>query len=121
MEIIKKRTNARRILLTNQDMCDFSRVPMNIIDCFFGCCSYYKRLMVTTFGFINGINPYNLLRLVRWTDTSNSDILKIERLFKDLRTDLYQYKYRSYSVYFNCYEFCNGDLLQNGKRVPNPN
>lgn len=118
MTTIQRRTNARRILLTRQDMCDFSDVPENIVDCFFGCCSYYKRLIVTTFGFINGINPYNLLRLVRWIDISNSDVAKVERLFMDLKKEPYRYKYRSYSVYSHCYEYCNGDLLFNGRKVP---
>lgn len=114
----KQRVEARKTLLNRADVIAFESVPDHIVDSFFGSCSYKNRLIVTTFGFLNGIHIDQLLELIRWKDTSETDRRKMIAVYKDFEKPRYMTSYYSYSVHHKCVMFFNGDVRKFGKRIP---
>lgn len=100
------------------DVTSFDNVPDHIVDAFFGSCSYKNRLTVTTFGFLNGIHIEQLLQLIRWKDTTETDKRKIAALYKDFEKPRYMDNYYSYSVHHKLVMYFNGDVRKFGQRVP---
>lgn len=113
----KNRLKARTILLNKNDIINFNSVPDFIIDCFFGESTYKSRLIVTTFGFVNGISPAQLLLLLRWKRFGLSGKRKIESLYEWLQNPNNGRHYYSYSVVRKLVIFCNGDVRKHGKRI----
>lgn len=66
-----KRVKARKILLDKCDVIVFRKVPDFIVDSFFGECNYYKRLIVCSFSFLNGISFFQLITLLQWKQLSD--------------------------------------------------
>ncbi len=114
----KQRVQARKILLNRDDVIAFESVPDHIIDSFFGSCSYKNRLIVATFGFLNGIHIEQLLQLVRWRDMKENERRKMIALYDDFEKSHYQTNYYSYSVHYKSVMFLNGDFRKFAKRVP---
>lgn len=113
----KKRVVARKLLLNRFDIITFDSVPDHIVDAFFGSCSYKNRLIVTTFGFLNGIDAQQLLDLTRWNDTTESEKRKVIALYKDFEKPQYMNNYYSYNVHHKLVMFLNGDIRKFGKRI----
>lgn len=102
------RVRARKILLDRKDIIAFRNVPDFIVDAFFGDCTYVKRLIVSTFSFLNGLSLYQLMTLPFWKDFTDVDKNKIEALYRDLQRPAYQQKYYSYNVHYGLVMFLNG-------------
>lgn len=120
MRFEKQKFEARRRYLNHLDVVEFRNVPAFIINAFFDQGSYHKRLIVTTFGFLNGINYYNLSRMIKWTNKTQQDMRKVEDLLENyLVKPEYQKKYYSYSVIRDCVLFLDGALRLYGRRVEN--
>lgn len=114
----KQKINARKMLLNRADVIAFDSVPDHIVDSFFGSCSYKNRLLVTAFGFLNGIHIEQLLQLIRWNDTNEKDRRKMIALYDDYQKPHYMTNYYSYNVHHKLVMFFNGDVRKCGKRVP---
>lgn len=108
---------ARKRFLNRDDVINFETVPEHIVDAFFGSCSYKSRLIVTTFGFLNGIHIEQLLTLIKWNDTSETDRRKMIGLYKDFEKPRYMSDYFSYNVHHKLVMFFNGDVRKFGKRI----
>lgn len=117
----KQRVKARKILLNRFDVIGFESVPDHIVDAFFGHCSYKNRLLVTAFGFLNGIHIEQLLQLIRWKDTEEVDRRKMAALYRDFGKPNYMNKYYSYSVHHKIVMYFNGDVRKYGKRITKSN
>lgn len=114
----KARVNARKILLNRSDVISFDNVPDHIVDAFFGSCSYKNRLIVATFGFLNGIHVEQLFNLARWKDTRESERRKLRALYQDFEKPRYMNNYYSYDVHHRLVMFLNGDVRKFGQRIP---
>lgn len=117
----KQRVNARKILLNRSDQINFDSVPDFIVDAFFGSCTYKNRLIVTTFGYLNGIYVDDLLKLTKWTDTTEAEKSKVKRLYLDYETPRYRENYYSFNVHNQLVMYLNGDIRKHGKRIPKTN
>jgi len=112
---LANRTQARKILLEKCDVISFRNVPHFIADAFFGQCTYNKRLIACTFCYLNGLSPYQLFQLHRWSDFKKVDHNKIEALLRDFEQPAYQAKYYSYNVHHGLVMFLNGHIRKNSK------
>lgn len=107
----------RRRFLNKFDVCCFNKVPPHIVRSFFGEGTYRTRLFVSTFGYVNGIHPEALLRMVQWKPFKGSDGIKIFALYKYWDDDREKAaKYYSYNTIKNIMMFCNGDIRVNQQR-----
>ena len=82
MSFLNQRLSARRRFLSTKDLGCFQKVPVHIVDAFFGECSYLKRMQVVTFCFLNGISEENSWKLIFWKNPSLSECGKVSDLFK---------------------------------------
>lgn len=114
----EKRVAARKKLLNREDIIRFDEVPGFIIDSFFGSCTYKKRLIAGTFGYVNGISIEQLLVLCRWNDTKKVEVVKMKNLYTMFEATRDQPKYYSYNVHEKLVIFLNGDVRKFGKHVP---
>lgn len=112
------RVEARKKLLNRADIATFNNVPDFIVDSFFGGCTYKKRLIVSTFCYLNGFSIEQLLTLVRWNDVKKEDRNKIRSLYGYFEIPRYKEKYYSYNIHFQMVMFLNGDLRRFRERVP---
>lgn len=113
----QKRVAARKLLLNREDIIRFDEVPDFIVDAFFGSCTFHKRLLTATFGFVNGISIDQLLGACRWNDTKQTEKEKMKKLYIAFESAHYQETYYSYNVHYKLVMFLNGDLRKCGKRV----
>lgn len=111
------RVEARRRLLHNKDICNFESVPAFIIIFFFGEGTYKARLIVTTFGFVNGLSPVQLFSLIRWRLFQISHQRAILKLYEWLKNPTHGRRYYSYNVVKKAVIFCNGDVRKYGQRI----
>lgn len=117
--IIKKnRMQACRRLLNGMDITNFDRVPEFIINSFFGQGTYRERLLVTTFGFVNGLSTDQLFLLLRWKPFRKDHQIKIIDLYKGLEDPVHGRRYYSFNVALGLVVFCNGDIRKHGTRIP---
>lgn len=111
----KQRTNARK---NRCDVISFDNVPDHIVDAFFGSCTYKNRLIVATFGFLNGVDVEQSIAMTHWKDTRNDERMKMIALYKDFEKPRYMENYYSYNVHRKLVMFLNGDIRKFGKRIP---
>jgi hypothetical protein len=57
---------ARKMRLNSYDVTVFTDVPNFIVNAFFEKSNYLKRMIISTFGFLNGIQIDDLLRLMQY-------------------------------------------------------
>lgn len=108
---------ARRNLLDEKDVINFSNVPEFIVEAFFGKCIYKSRLLVSTFCYLNGISIDQLFQLIQWKDTSEKDKIKIRQLYSYFELDRYKENYYSFNVHTGVVMYLNGDLRRFRRRV----
>lgn len=111
-----KRVEARKILLDKRDVIAFRNVPHFIVDSFFGECSYYKRMIVCAFSYLNGISFFQLKLLIRWKRFLNKHEKQMEALLTDFQKPHYQEKYYSYNVHYGLVMFLNGKVRKHRRR-----
>jgi hypothetical protein len=117
-KIEESRLKARRLRLNSFDVCAFNEVPGFIIDAFFGEGTYKTRLLVATFGFLNGIQIEDLLKILHWKPLRNTDVAKIKHLYDPFfKLPLYRKKYYSWSIINKKVMFLDGALRLNGRRI----
>ena len=108
---------ARKRLLNRFDITNFDNVPGFIVNAFFGDSSYRNRLIVCTFGFLNGIAINQLISLIRWRDMNATRIKKLRNLYNDFETKAeYRIRYYSFNVGRNLVMFLNGDIRKFAKK-----
>jgi hypothetical protein len=109
---------AQRLRLDSFDIVTFDRVPHFIVEAFFGKCTYKKRILVSIFGYLNGILPESILEMVQWKDKEKSDVDKVQQLMtKYLPTVEYQQRYYSYNIITGTVMYLDGKLRLHGKRI----
>jgi len=74
-----------------------------------------KRMIACTFCYLNGMSPYQLFQLNRWSDFKQVDRNKIEKLLRDFAQPAYQARYYSYNVHYGLVMFLNGDIRKYSK------
>lgn len=118
-ELIKRnRVRARKIRLNSYDCCCFDEVPDFIVEDFFGKSTYKNRMTVTSFAFLNGIQLWQLVKLIHWRPKEDKDINKVIKLYNDFETQLeYRQRYYSYDVISNNVTYLDGHLRLHGRRV----
>lgn len=72
---------ARRKIMNRYEVIKFDRVPGFVVNAFFGESSHKKQLLISTFGYLNGIGVQELTRMIRWTDTTDGKKKKIEQFY----------------------------------------
>jgi hypothetical protein len=117
-KINMNRLIARKRILDRHDIIDFSNVPGFIVDAFFGEGTYHTRLLVTTFAHVNGLNEYQIFKLLKWSPVKEKDKQKISNLLVYLQNSENAVNYYSYNVTTKQVLYCNGDLRRYGKRIP---
>lgn len=113
----KQRVEARKRLLNGMDVINFDNVPEHIVDAFFGSCTYHNRLLVTTFGYLNGIAMDQLFQLIRWTDMRPNEENKVVVLYQDFGKEPYKNNYYSYNVHQKLVMYLNGEIRMFGNRI----
>lgn len=117
-QIESKRLQARRTYLSNKDYISFNTVPAFIVDSFFFKSSYQKRMIVATFGYLNGLTFDQLLQLIHWRDFDFKDYKKLKDLyFEYFPLERYRKKYFSYSIHTGLVMFLDGKIRRFGKRI----
>lgn len=110
----------RKNYLNKHDVCDFTKVPKYIIDAFFGEGTYRTRLLVSTFGYVNGIHPEKLVEMVTWKPVKAIDRAKVIDIYSYLDINREKAKkYYSYNANMGIMMFCDGSLRINGERKLN--
>jgi hypothetical protein len=115
--IKKNQMKARKLRLNSFDELNFTFVPDFIVDAFFGECTYHKRMIVSTFGYLNGIFVDKLIEMIHWIPCKSEQIKKVEALYRDFEKPKYRQKYYSFCVRRNAVYFLDGVLRHYGKRV----
>jgi hypothetical protein len=116
-KIMENRLVARRRYLNRHDITEFSNVPGFIVNAFFGEGTYHSRLLVSTFGFINGLNEHQVITLLKWNPLKHRDMKNISHLLKWLTNNEKSRNYYSYNVSLKQVMYCNGDLRIFGERI----
>lgn len=117
----KQRVESRRRFLNRFDAISFENVPEHIVDAFYGLCCYKSRLIVLTFGYLNGLHIEQLFQLMQWKDISQSDRNTMIALYNDFEKPRYRTNYYSYNVHHKLVMFLNGDVRKCGKRIKKSN
>ena len=115
----EKKLKARINYLNQYDLINFSNVPDFIVNAFFDTCTYKSRVIVSSFGFLNGLDSQSTIKLCHHRDIKELDKQKIIALFEYYKHPENAFRYYSYSIIERVVMFLNGDLRTNGKRVIN--
>lgn len=116
--LAKKKNEARKKLLNRFDVLSFDKVPQYIVEAFFGVGCYKERMIVTVFGYVNGLSIDQIFSLIRWKNFTDKKKMKMIALFNlYLPLQRYQVKYYSYCVRRGAQVFCDGTLRINGNRL----
>lgn len=111
--IKKKRLEAMKRRLSSYDFCCFHNVPDFIIEAFYGKCTYKKRLMVSSFAYLNGITFEQTIEMQQWIDYSDADVKKIKNLMLVyFQKDSYKNRYYSFEVIRGLVCYLNGNVKQ---------
>lgn len=113
----KQRVEARKRFLNRFDITSFQSVPDHIVDAFYGACDYKNRLIVLTFGYLNGLHIDQVFQLIQWKDVTQTDRNKMVALYKDFEKERYQMNYYSYNVHHKLVMFLDGKVRKFGKRI----
>lgn len=108
--INNNRLAAYKILLNKKDAENFDQVPKFIVESFFGRSSYKKRLIVTSFGFLNGISPYQLSNLIYWTPRRRKDWDKCQALYSYYQSPQIAQRYWSFHRSSGLVRFLDGKI-----------
>lgn len=117
----RQRCEARKRFLNRFDIISFNTVPDHIVDGFYGSCNYKNRLIVLTFGFLNGLHIEQLFELIQWKDVTRSDQNKMIALYNDFEKPRYKTNYYSYNVHHKLVMYLNGDIRKFGVRIEKSN
>lgn len=110
----KQRVEARKLFLNRFDIINFDDVPDHIVDAFYGSCTYHNRLIVSTFGYLNGLDMNQIFELGRWKDMKPLEKNKILVLYQDFEKPRYKNDYYSYNVHHKIVMYLNGDSRKYG-------
>lgn len=103
--------------LSSYDYCTFWNVPNFIIEAFYGNCSYRKRLIVSTFGYVNGTTFEQIVEMNQWRYFTNVQKKIIEDLIKVwFEKPEYRRRYYSYEVIRGLVVYLDGKVRYNGRR-----
>jgi hypothetical protein len=108
--INENRLLAYKKLLNKCDVENFDQVPTFIVESFFGSPSYKKRLVVTSFGFLNGVSPYQLNQLIHWNPRRKKDWDKCTALYEYYKAPNISQHYWSFHRASGLVRFLNGDV-----------
>lgn len=104
----KQRVQARKRFLNHFDIINFHHAPDHIVDAFYGSCTYYNRLIVSTFAYVNGLHIDQVFELVRCKDMSANEKNKMIALYKNFEDTRFKNNYY-------------GDVRKYGKRIVKSN
>lgn len=103
--------------LTSFDYCTFSNVPDFIIEAFYGHCSYRKRLIVSTFGYLNGITFEQIVEMNQWHYFTDKQKRKVEELMKIwFEKPEYRMRYYSFEVVRGLVVYLDGKVRYHSRR-----
>lgn len=94
-----QRLTARRKLLNRAEVMTFDGVPGFIVNSFFDGYSCRNQLLVSTFGFLNGISVDSLFSIIRWKDLTAERKKRIRDLYERYLDPAYQARYYSFNVH----------------------
>jgi hypothetical protein len=116
--IQKNRIKAMKRRLTSYDFCSFNNVPNFIVEAFFGKCTYSKRLIASTFGYLNGILLEQVIEMQQWTDITISDRNKMDDLMNNyFKQPRYRSKYYSFEIIRGLVCYLDGTVRYYGRRL----
>lgn len=116
--INRNKIEAMKRRLNSYDVFRFDNAPDFIVKAFFGQSSYRKRLLVSTFGYLNGIQWEDLLEILQWRKFRHDQMKQIKDLYLIyFEKDEYRRRYYSYDCHRGVVSYLNGALRMHGRRI----